>query len=633
MTPGAATVLSPGALFHERYRILRELGAGAMGTVFEVTDERTSGARALKVMHPSLARRDALRGRFEQEARVTSAIESEHLVRVFDAGMAGDTPFIVMELLRGRGLDAILAERSRLPSDEVCTLLGQVARALDRTHAAGVIHRDIKPENLFVTTRDDGTPCIKILDFGVAKVFKTSAPGAAAPLTRTVGTPLFMAPEQVRGDGDVGPQADVYGLTQVAYTLLVGEPYWREEASAGAPILSLMVRVLDGPSEPASARAQRRTGTRLPPDFDAWFQRGTARDPRDRFPSTSSAIDALAELLRAPPPAPAPSSKSLVGATGPTWAAAGPTQYPDASMRPTHVATRDTVHAGAAAPASASLQPTLWPGSSTVAGPTAASPLEPHPTLPSAGGTPRTPPPVERPAAAEFLAARATEPARAPRWPLFVALGGLAAVGAVVAIVAVLVTRSPATSKPADEEKRRTTSKSPADDEKRRTTSKPAEGTSPCPFAACVPLGFPDLHAIPSDALLTRATELARDVEGDVELMRVMAVNAWVGDTFDLGDRSSVNFSFRGATHDVTIVVYMEKLAAVLGPHLVSGSPFPVRCSLSALDGVARGENLTGRRTIMLLPQQGNIAAQIQMNDAMNRTLILDATTCRKLIP
>src|SRR6185503_6920383 len=113
-----------------------------------------------------------MRARFRLEASVASQIESEHIVQVFDAGVDDETglPFLVMELLRGESLGAALERRGRFAGDEVVTLLNQASLALDRTHAAGIIHRDLKPENLFVTARDDGTPRLKVLDFGIAKV-------------------------------------------------------------------------------------------------------------------------------------------------------------------------------------------------------------------------------------------------------------------------------------------------------------------------------------------------------------------------------------------------------------------------------------------------------------------------------
>ncbi len=215
------THLAPGAVFHERYEIVRCLKAGGMGTVYEVLDRVTEAPRALKVMLLELLADDDMRARFAQEARVTGGVESEHVVRTSDAGVDARTgmPFLVMDLLRGEELGRLLKRRGRLPAEEVVQYLFQAAMALERTHAAGIVHRDLKPENLFITRRDDGSPCLKILDFGIAKVLARSL---GAPTTRSIGTPLYMAPEQLEGRRAVGPRADLYALAHIAFALLAG---------------------------------------------------------------------------------------------------------------------------------------------------------------------------------------------------------------------------------------------------------------------------------------------------------------------------------------------------------------------------------------------------------------------------
>jgi eukaryotic-like serine/threonine-protein kinase len=284
--------LQPGGCFAGRYRITRVIKSGGMGAVYEIEDEKTASARALKIMHPDLVGDAELRARFEQEARVTGGVESEHVVRTFDAGVeeASGTPFIVMELLRGEELGALLKQRGALPVEEALTYLAQAARALDKTHAAGVVHRDLKPENLYVTTRDDGSGCLKILDFGVAKVL-TEGTGKT---TKALGTPLYMPLEQIQGSRDIGPEADRYALAHIAYAMIVGEPYWREE-SRDVGLVALCMKVANGIDEPASARAKRRCGTELPSAFDAWFARAVATQAADRYPSS---VEMIADLER-----------------------------------------------------------------------------------------------------------------------------------------------------------------------------------------------------------------------------------------------------------------------------------------------------------------------------------------------
>jgi serine/threonine-protein kinase len=276
-----------------------------MGAVHEVRDELTNTARALKVMLPSVVSDPVLRARFATEAKVTGDIESDHLVRVSDAGVdeATGQPFLVMDLLRGEDLGAVVAARGDLPPDEVVTYLSQVALALDKTHAAGIVHRDLKPENLFVTRRDDGSPCVKILDFGVAKVVAQG--GGTNPTLHAVGTPLYVAPEQLRPGpgGGVGPRTDVHALGHVAYTLLAGEPYWAPERDEGRSLIDTLTTLVEGPKEPPVLRARRRRGAVIRPGFDAWFAQATARDPEGRFAAASEAVTALAAALRVQAPA------------------------------------------------------------------------------------------------------------------------------------------------------------------------------------------------------------------------------------------------------------------------------------------------------------------------------------------
>ncbi len=290
----APEILPVGGLFQGRWRVVRCIRAGGMGAVYEVVHHASQARCALKVMLPALVANDELRARFRQEMMVTAPIESDHVVRVFDGGtdVATGAPFLVMELLRGQDLAAVLGARGPLPGAFVATLLRQVAFALEKTHAAGIVHRDLKPENLFLTTRDDGTPCIKVLDFGIAKVVAESA--SRAETTRALGTPSYMAPEQVRGDGTIGPAADLYALAHVAYTLLAGRGYWAREREGGN-VYPLLMAIAAGTVEPATKRAP--AGAHLPPGFDARFARATALAPEARYPGATEMVGDLALAL------------------------------------------------------------------------------------------------------------------------------------------------------------------------------------------------------------------------------------------------------------------------------------------------------------------------------------------------
>ena len=299
MREPVSSMLVTGVLFHDRYRVVRSIKSGGMGAVFEVHDEPTNRKRALKVMHPAVLENSVMRGRFAQEATVTGGIESEHLVQVLDAGVDTSTqlPFLVMELLVGEELGGMVKRRGPLPEPESVLYLSQVALALDKTHAANIVHRDLKPENLFVTTRDDGRSCVKILDFGVAKVAVATT---LAHTTAVVGTPLYMAPEQISGDAGIRASADIYSLAHVAYTLLVGEAYWRPELLQLPSVYALFGKIIAPELPEAPTHRAARRGVQLPAGFDDWFRRVGAREPKDRPERATTAIGLLADLFRVP---------------------------------------------------------------------------------------------------------------------------------------------------------------------------------------------------------------------------------------------------------------------------------------------------------------------------------------------
>ncbi len=291
--------LEPKSIFANRFEIVRSISTGGMGAVYEVIHRETKRRRALKVMLPSMLVDDEMRRRFALEAVITAEISSEHLVEVFDAGIESDTacPFIVMELLDGEDLGKYVAKRGPLPAEEVAEILTQVAHALDKTHAAGIVHRDLKPDNLFRTTRDDGSPKVKILDFGIAKLLATQG----GPTTRAMGTPLFMAPEQVDdGLARIGPAVDLFALGQIAFALLVGVPYFSDDAKRADNLLSMLLTVARGPTDSATRRAEK-LGRSAPANFDAWFAKATARDPSERFTSARAMSDAFARDVASKP--------------------------------------------------------------------------------------------------------------------------------------------------------------------------------------------------------------------------------------------------------------------------------------------------------------------------------------------
>ncbi|MFO0760195.1 MAG: protein kinase [Byssovorax sp.] len=317
-----------GTVFAGRYRIVQKIAAGGMGAVYEVVHLETGRRRALKVMLPHMLHSEELRERFKREARIAAHVESEFIVDVSDAGVDEPTemPYLVMELLRGEELGRRLARLGRLPPVEVVTYLRQAALALDKTHRASIVHRDLNPENLYLTESEEGLPRIKILDFGVAKLVAESSTQANA--TRSLGTPLYMAPEQFLTRPITGA-ADIYSLGLLAYTFLVGAAYWADEARAHGSVIAFGMVAVHGPGEAASVRAARRSVV-LPPEFDAWFAKATAVDPSDRFPTATSAVGALAEALKC---APAGASELTSTVALPTPANRAPSPDTDSSAR------------------------------------------------------------------------------------------------------------------------------------------------------------------------------------------------------------------------------------------------------------------------------------------------------------
>lgn len=296
----ASVDLAPGTVFAGRYRVVRRIAAGGMGAVFEVLHLETQRRRALKVMHATLFHSDDLRERFRREATVAAHVDSEFVVDVFDAGVdeATGMPFLVMELLRGEELGHRLKRVGRFEPDEMLNYLHYVALALDKTHQASIIHRDLKPANVYLAEREEGGVRVKVLDFGIAKIIAEGATTGAT--TQSLGTPLYMAPEQFNPRSKLTNAVDIYALGMMAYTLLVGVPYWYEEARGGN-VYAVVALAIHGIAEPASVRAAAQ-GVRLLPAFDMWFARATALDPKQRFPTASAAIQELAAVFGKGPP-------------------------------------------------------------------------------------------------------------------------------------------------------------------------------------------------------------------------------------------------------------------------------------------------------------------------------------------
>jgi serine/threonine-protein kinase len=223
--------------------------------------------------------------RLAREAGALARVKSPHVVQVLDCGVsdAGD-PFVVMELLEGRDLSTHLAERGPVVPEEAISLVGQLARALSRAHAAGLVHRDVKPSNVFLCEVGDTDLHVKLLDFGVAK--SLVGRGGSTQSGSMVGTPAYMSPEQIVG-AEVSARADIWGLGVLAFEVLTGRRPFEGETTGA---LSLAIHTLDRPS-------LRRFVPSLPESVDSWFARACAIAPEARFASALEAATALGAAL------------------------------------------------------------------------------------------------------------------------------------------------------------------------------------------------------------------------------------------------------------------------------------------------------------------------------------------------
>ena len=212
--------LEPGILIDQRYRVVRRIGSGSVGNVYEVEHVEIGARFALKLLAPRLLGIPGVVERFAREARAAASLDNPHIVRVTDFGREGDRPYLVMELLSGRTLGAAV-HAGTLKGREVVELCIQVLEGLGAAHASGVIHRDLKPENLFIEERG-GRRTAKILDFGLAKVARPQDDLRTAEGT-VFGTPRYMSPEQASGE-EVDHRADLYAVGVILFELLSGKP-------------------------------------------------------------------------------------------------------------------------------------------------------------------------------------------------------------------------------------------------------------------------------------------------------------------------------------------------------------------------------------------------------------------------
>ncbi len=288
-----------GIVLDGRYRVDAIIATGGMSSVYRGLDLRLDRPVALKVMDARYAGDQQFLVRFQREARAVARLKDPGLVAVYDQGIDGQHPFLVMELIEGGTLRELLAERGPMPPHAVAAVLSAILGGLAAAHRAGLVHRDIKPENVLIS--DDGE--VKIADFGLVRAV------AEAKVTSTsviLGTAAYLSPEQV-GTGDAGPESDVYGVGILAYELLTGTtPFTGDSA------LTVAYQRMDNDVSPPSAAI-----TGVPPQFDELVVRATRRTPGDRYldaEAMGTELHAIVDELGLPPfrvPAPRNSAQHV----------------------------------------------------------------------------------------------------------------------------------------------------------------------------------------------------------------------------------------------------------------------------------------------------------------------------------
>ncbi|MEY2934202.1 MAG: hypothetical protein RL033_4951 [Pseudomonadota bacterium] len=327
-------MLAIGEILQNRYRVVREIGAGGMGTVYEGENLLIRRRVAIKVMRADASNSAELCARFEREAQIASQIPSDHITEVLDMGeLDSGQRFIVMEYLVGESLSERLNRATRLPVPELLGLIRQALSALGAAHRVGVIHRDIKPDNVFILSEKAGySDFVKLLDFGISKI--PNQPGETT-LTQSgmfVGTPSYMAPEQVSG-GTASSLWDLYSMGVILYRGLTGETPYKSQQ-----LHELVYKVALGNFVKPSERVAS-----IDAQLDAMVCKAMARFPEQRFQNADEFIGAIDAWLDGPgreqtsPSSRPPPRVPLLGGTRPMAGSRIPT--PQGAMPTTRLTT------------------------------------------------------------------------------------------------------------------------------------------------------------------------------------------------------------------------------------------------------------------------------------------------------
>jgi len=322
MSSTAAPDPKVGLLLNGRYLIVRKLGEGGMGAVYEAKHQLTGRKLAIKCLHQQFLSNREVVERFHREAQAATAVGNEHIIEVTDMGTFDDnSPFIVLEYLDGVEFAKLLEQEAALPISRVVHIVSQVCDALRNAHAQSIVHRDLKPENIYLVKRGQDSDFVKVLDFGISKM-KESAEELGSGLTKTgmaLGTPYYMSPEQAQGMRDVDHRTDIYAIGVILFQALTGRLPFDADSYP-----QLMVRILTQPVP--SLRTYRED---IPPALDDLVLRAMAKDRAQRYSTVEDlavALRAFASLNQAAVLVSDPVAPSSQGTTPLAWAQTAPSQ-------------------------------------------------------------------------------------------------------------------------------------------------------------------------------------------------------------------------------------------------------------------------------------------------------------------
>jgi len=276
-----------GLVVDGRYRIIDLIGRGGMGSVYRVEHTKMSKVMAIKLLHGELSHNQEVARRFRLEAEAVSRLSHLNTVSVFDFGSHEGMMYLVMEYIDGKDLSEVLRDSGPLPAARVCHVLVQVCSALIEAHSKGIIHRDLKPENILVSQQFDFPDFVKVLDFGLAKLLDFRDKTRITRNGNLVGTPYYMAPEHIRGEG-VDPRSDIYSLGAVMYKLLTGETPFSSNTPMG-----VLTKHLTEEVNPPSRRFPK---LEIPAEADRIVLKAMAKQRDERFDSAEELRRALADL-------------------------------------------------------------------------------------------------------------------------------------------------------------------------------------------------------------------------------------------------------------------------------------------------------------------------------------------------